>query len=84
MINSLSWNARAKLATALYPHTDQGILPSRAVKPAGMLGEGRLMRSACTWPLVVAGRSVIALALAFALSALVAGSARADGYPAAR
>ena len=40
------------------------------------------MRSACTWPctwpLVVAGRSVIALALVFAL---VAGSARADDYP---
>jgi tripartite-type tricarboxylate transporter receptor subunit TctC len=39
------------------------------------------MRSACTWPLVVAGRSVTALAIAFALSALVAGSARADDYP---
>jgi tripartite-type tricarboxylate transporter receptor subunit TctC len=39
------------------------------------------MRSACAWPLVVAGRSVIALALVFALSALVAGSARADDYP---
>jgi len=35
----------------------------------------------CTWPLVVAGRSVTALALVFALSALVAGSARADDYP---
>src|SRR5260221_14338447 len=73
---------QTKLATALYPHTDQGILPSRAVKPAGILGEGHLMRSACTWPctwpLVVAGRSVIALALVFAL---VAGSARADDYP---
>jgi tripartite-type tricarboxylate transporter receptor subunit TctC len=39
------------------------------------------MRSAYTWPLFVAGRSVIALALVFALSALVAGSARADDYP---
>jgi tripartite-type tricarboxylate transporter receptor subunit TctC len=39
------------------------------------------MRSACTWPLVVAGRSVTALAIVFALSALVAGSARADDYP---
>ena len=39
------------------------------------------MRSACTWTLVVAGRSVIALALVFALSALVTGSARADDYP---
>jgi tripartite-type tricarboxylate transporter receptor subunit TctC len=43
------------------------------------------MRSAytwsCTWPWVVAGRSVIALALVFALSALVTSSARADDYP---
>jgi tripartite-type tricarboxylate transporter receptor subunit TctC len=47
------------------------------------------MRSACIWsrtwpqiwPLVVAGRSVIALALVFALLTLVVGSARADDYP---
>jgi tripartite-type tricarboxylate transporter receptor subunit TctC len=85
MINSLSWKAREKIGQALYPHTDQGILPSGAVRPAGILGEGHLMRNACTWsctwPLVVAGRSVTALTLAFALSALVTGSARADDYP---
>jgi tripartite-type tricarboxylate transporter receptor subunit TctC len=39
------------------------------------------MRSACTWPLVVASRSMIALALVFALSVLVTGSAGADDYP---
>ncbi len=39
------------------------------------------MRSACTWTLAVAGRSVTALALVFSLSALVTGSARADDYP---
>jgi tripartite-type tricarboxylate transporter receptor subunit TctC len=47
------------------------------------------MRSACIWsrtwpriwPLVVAGRSAIVLALVFALLTLVAGSARADDYP---
>jgi tripartite-type tricarboxylate transporter receptor subunit TctC len=85
MINSWSGTREQKLAAALYPHTDQGILPSGAVKPAGILGEEHLMRSACTWPctwpLVVAGRSTIALALVLALSALAAGSARADGYP---
>src|SRR5260370_38541495 len=45
------------------------------------IGGRHLMRSACTWPLVVAGRSVIVLTLVFALSALVTGSARAAGYP---
>src|SRR5712672_2588977 len=39
------------------------------------------MRSACTEPVVPVGRSVTALALVLALSALVAGSARAEDYP---
>src|SRR5450432_1589265 len=55
-----------------------------------MLGEGYLMRSACTWsrtwsrnwPLVVAGRSVIGLMLVFVVSVFAAGSAPADEYPA--
>src|SRR6266481_5802555 len=40
-----------------------------------------LMRSACTEPVVTVGRSVTAMALVLALSALVAGSARAEDYP---
>src|SRR6266700_150221 len=39
------------------------------------------MRSACTEPVVSVGRSVTAMALVLALSALVAGSARAEDYP---
>src|SRR5712672_2215218 len=39
------------------------------------------MRSACTEPVVPVGRSVTALALVLALSALVADSARAEDYP---
>src|SRR6266403_1795405 len=40
-----------------------------------------LMRSACTVPVVAVGRSVTAMALVLALSALVAGSTRAEDYP---
>src|SRR6195256_4469579 len=39
------------------------------------------MRSAYTVPVVTVGRSAIVLALVLAISALVAGSARAEDYP---
>src|SRR5258708_28458966 len=45
------------------------------------IGRRHLMRSACTAVLVLFGRSVTALALVFALSVLVARSARAEDYP---
>jgi tripartite-type tricarboxylate transporter receptor subunit TctC len=65
---------------ALYPPTDQGILPLSAVKPAETLGRDR-MPNASSQPLVFAGRYVTALVLSFALSAPIAGSARAEDYP---
>ena len=64
----------------MYPPTDPGILSSGAVKRRDKGGK-YLMRSACTVPVVGVGRSVTALALVLAVSALVVGSARAEDYP---
>src|ERR1700733_12325666 len=61
---------------ALYPPTDQGILPSSAVIAAATPGKRHRMSDA-----FFAARYVTALVLSFALSSWVPGAARAQNYP---
>src|SRR5258708_5846312 len=63
--------------TALYPHTDRGILPSSAAKAART--ERHRMRRTYSRLLVFAGRRFAALALVLVLPAV--GLARAGDYP---
>jgi tripartite-type tricarboxylate transporter receptor subunit TctC len=59
---------------ALYPHTDQGILPTRADEPADTT-TGRRMAYAFPQPVIFTGRCIAALVL------FLAGSVHAGDYP---